>query len=153
MKATLRNNKQRQRMVSTQEETTCSSYPLKPTSSNLYNQLQPKVRQSDILVKHDIPHSHDLSLGHSDNHTTPIDSIPPSMSTVTTTSNVLIKDPMYSSLPFMGETHYQKSSHYSPSDLYDEVVHHVSPSNPYKVWPPPTKDSRTMELPLISTSR
>ena len=96
------------------------------------NQSQPKVRQSDIPVKHDIPHSHDIPLGHSDTHTTPVDSIHPSKPTVTTTSNVPIKDPMYSSLPFMGETHHEKSSHYSPNDLCDEVVHHVPPSNPYQ---------------------
>ena len=48
---------------------------------------------------------------------------------------------MRSSLPFMGETHREKSSPYSPNDLCDEVAHHVPPSNPYKVWPPSTKDS------------
>ena len=89
---------------------------------------------------YDLPHSHDLPLGHSDNHTTPVDSILPSNPTVTTTSNVQIKDPMHSSLPFMGETHHEKSSPYSPNDLCDEVAYHVPPSNPYKVWPPSTKD-------------
>ena len=72
---------------------------------------------------------------------TPVDSILSSKPTVTITANAPIKDPMYSSLPFMGETHHEKSSHYRLNDLCDEVVHHVSPSNPYKVWPPPTKDS------------
>ena len=34
-----------------------------------------------------------------------------------------------------------ESYHYSLKDLCDEVVHHVPPSNPYQVWPPPAKDS------------
>ena len=47
----------------------------------------------------------------------------------------------------MGET-YWKSCHVSPSDLHDEVIHHAPPSNPYQVWPPPTKDSMgNKELP------
>ena len=58
------------------------------------NQFQPKVKQSDIPVKHNILHSHDLPLGHSDNHTTPVDCILTSEPTVTTNSSVLIKDPM-----------------------------------------------------------
>ena len=94
---------------------------------------QPKIKQSDIPVKHDISHSHDITLGHSDTHITPVDSIHSSKPTVTATANVPIKDPMYSSLPFVGETHHEKPSHYSLKYLCDEVVHHVPPSNPYQV--------------------
>ena len=49
----------------------------------------------------------------------------PSKPRVTTTTNLLAKDPMYSSLPFMGETHHENSSPCSLNDLCDEEVHHV----------------------------
>ena len=46
-------------------------------------------------------------------------------SLVTTTTNLSAKDPMYSSLTFMGETHHQKNpSPCSLNDLCDEEVHH-----------------------------
>ena len=48
----------------------------------------------------------------------------------------------------MGETHHKKSSHSSPNNLCDEVVHHVPPSNPYQIWLAPAKDSMgNRELP------
>ena len=89
------------------------------------NQSQPKVKLSDIPVKYDITHSHDLPVSHSDKHPLPVCSIFPSKPTVTTTTNLSTKDPMYSSLPFMGETHHENPSPCSLNDLCDEEVHHV----------------------------
>ena len=116
---------------------------LKAGSRANQSQSQPqcKVSQSDIPVKHDITHSHDLPLGHGDKHT-----LLPSKPTVTTNTNVPIQDPVYSTSPFMGERH-GKLYHYSPQDLCDEVVHHALPSNPYQVGPPPAKDSMDNEEP------
>ena len=88
------------------------------------NQSQPKVKLSDIRVKYDITHSHDLLVSHSDKHPLPVCSIFPSKPTVTTTTNLSAEDPMYSSLPFMGETHHENPYPCSLNDLYDEV-HHV----------------------------
>ena len=86
----------------------------------------------------DITHSHDFPLSHSDKHPLPVSSIFPSKPTVTTTTNLSAKDPMYSSLPFMGETHHENSSPCSLNDLCDEVVHHV-----------PIQDSSHLHLPIM----
>ena len=93
------------------------------------NQFQPKVKLSDIPVRYDITHSHDLPVSHSDKCPLPVCSIFPSKPTVTTTSNLSTKDPMYSSLPFMGETHHENPSPCSLNDLCDEEVHHVPIQN------------------------
>ena len=116
------------------KSTTCVSSD--PKVGSMVNQSQPKVKLSDIPVMCDITHSHDLPLSHSDKHPVPVCSIFPSKPTVTTTTNLSAKDPMYSSLPFMGETH-ENSSPCSLNDLCDEVVHHV-----------PLQDSSHLFLPF-----
>ena len=116
--------------------TTCMSSDLKV--GNRAKQSHAKVKQSDIPVMCDITHSHDLPLSHSDKHPLPVCSIFPSKPTVTTTTNLLAKDPMYSSLPFMGETHHENSSPCSLNDLCDEVVHHI-----------PIQDSSHLHLPIM----
>ena len=63
----------------------------------------------------------------------------PSMPTVTTTTNLSAKDPMYSPLPFMGETHHENSSPCSLNDLCDgREVHNV-----------PIQDSSHLHLPIM----
>ena len=103
------------------KSTTCVSSD--PKVGSMVNQSQPKVKLSDIPVMCDITHSHDLPLSHSDKHPLPVCSIFPSKPAVTTTINLLAKDPMYSSLPFMGETHHQNPSPCSLNDLCDKEVH------------------------------
>ena len=58
------------------KSTTCVSSDCKMGSKA--NQSQPKVKLSDIPVKCDITHSHDLPLSHSDKHPLPVCSILPS---------------------------------------------------------------------------
>ena len=118
------------------KSTTCVSSD--PKVGSMVNQSQPKVKLFDIPVMCDITHSHDLPLSHSDKHPLPVCSIFPSKPTVTTTTNLSAKDPMDSSLPFMGETHHENSSSCSLNDLCDEEVHHV-----------PIQDSSHLHLPIM----
>ena len=76
-----------------------------PKAGSRANQSQPKVKQSDIYVKYNIPHSHDIPLGHSDTHITPFNFIHPSKPTVTTNANIPIQDSSHLYLPFQGELH------------------------------------------------
>ena len=105
------------------KSTTCVSSD--PKVGSMVNQSQLKVKLFDIAVMCDITHSCDLPLSHSDKHPLPVCSIFPSKPTLTSTTNLSAKNPMYPSLPFMGETHHENSSPCSLNDLCDEEVHHV----------------------------